>query len=194
MVQYSSLCLVAPVRNGGSCARRRSRCAFGLGLSLILVATAGCINLPHALPKTFTRPVGLFPENALITQRGILTALGKQYTMNGYVALDETGDMRLILTELFGQVLADVLVKHDGTVHVMRSSKMLRPAWVERYVAADLKCLFGKAPAEGCPVRMVDKTHFIVGRRWYSLDLRIVEIKPGRQPAQLFEENRPATP
>src|SRR5690242_9152360 len=106
MVQYSSLCLVAPDRNGGSCARRRLRCAFGLGLLLMLVSAAGCINLPHALPNTFTRPEGLFPENGLIVQRGILTALGKQYTMNGYVALDDTGDMRLILTELFGQVLA----------------------------------------------------------------------------------------
>jgi hypothetical protein len=32
--------------------------------------------------------------------------------------------------------------------------------------------------------------HFIVKRHGYSLDLRIVEVKPGAQPASLFDESK----
>ena len=39
-----------------------------------------------------------------------------------------------------------------------------RRAWVERYIAADLKCIFGDAADQDCPVRMASPTHFIVER------------------------------
>jgi hypothetical protein len=164
-------------------------------VSLCLVASlaiwlTGCINLRQPPTGAFTRPEGLFPSNAQFTQRAILTALGKQYTFNGILAVNEAGEMRLIMMQMFGNVVADVLVKGDGTVHVLRSSRMLRPKWLERYVAADMKCIFGKSSPDQCPVRMVDKDHFVIERRWYTVDLRNVETKPGLQPARLFDETR----
>ncbi len=158
--------------------------SFILLLALLLT---GCGTSP-TMPRTGRS----FPANALITQRGILTARGRQFTLNGYLSLSETGGMRLIVTENFGSVLADVLVKPDGVVHVMRSSPAFRPAWIERYVAADLKCIFGDT--EKCPGQMVSPTHFLIKHFWYSLDLQIVEIKPGVQPAEMFEDKPKAKP
>ena len=36
---------------------------------------------------------------------------------------------------------------------------------------------------------MLSPTHFLIERRWYKLDLRTVETKPGAQPAEMFEPN-----
>jgi len=33
-------------------------------------------------------------------------------------------------------------------------------------------------------------THFVIERRWYKLDLQIVETKPGPQPPELFDPAR----
>ena len=65
-------------------------------------------------------------------QRAVLTVHGRQFTLNGYLALSKTGGKRLIVTENFGGVLADVLVKPDGEVFVMRSSQLFRPEWIQR--------------------------------------------------------------
>ena len=156
---------------------------------LLAALLTGCVTSP-----TIPRTGRAFPANALITQRGILTARGRQFPLNGYLSLSETNGMRLIVTENFGSVLADVLVRRDGTVRVMRSSPAFRPAWIERYVAADLKCIFGDAPEEKCPGQMLSPTHFVIKHFWYSLDLQIVEIKPGVQPAEMFEEKPKPTP
>jgi hypothetical protein len=124
----------------------------------------------------------------------VLTARGRQFALNGYLAQSATGGRRLVITEMFGQVLADVLVKPDGKVHVMRSSRLLRPAWIERYVALDMQCIFGAAPDAAGAVRTLSATHFVVQRRWYQLDLQIVETKPGPQAPELFDETRGAKP
>ncbi len=155
---------------------------------LPLLLVAGCATRLPELPRTGRT----FPPNALITQRAVLTVLGRQFTMNGYTSLSETGGMRLIITENFGSVLADVLVRRDGSVQVMRSSQAFRESWIRRYIAADLQCIFGDAPEPGCPGTMISPTHFVIERRWYKLDLRIVETKPGPQPAAMFEA--PAQP
>lgn len=147
---------------------------------LAIALLAGCAAPPRSLP--LPRPQ-IFP--ALITQRGVLTVMGREFTLNGYLATSTAGAKRLIVTENFGGVLADVLVKPDGAVRVMRSSRAFKAAWIRDYVAADIQCLFGGA--EG-PVRRLSPTHFIIERRWYKLDLQIVGIKPGRQPAKMFEE------
>jgi hypothetical protein len=102
--------------------------------------------------------------------------------------------MRLLVTENLGNVLADVLVQRDGTVRVIRSSAALREKWIERHVAADLQCLFGNASAADCPGVRIGPDHFVIERRWYKLDLRIVEMKPGPQPAAMFEPADPARP
>jgi hypothetical protein len=160
-------------------------------LMLMVLLGVGCGTTPKV---PFHRPATPFPPEALVTQRGVLTARGKQFTLNGYTSLSEKGGMRLIVMENFGSVLADVLVKPDGSVHVMRSSAAFRPAWIERYMAADLKCIFGDTPESTCPGQMISPTHFVIKRFWYSLDLQIVDVKPGPQPAAMFEMPLKNTP
>jgi hypothetical protein len=158
---------------------------------LLAWIAAGCVAPPPP-PISAPRLMASIPTDALVTQRAVLTARGRQFALNGYLAQSATGGRRLIITEMFGQVMADVLVKPDGTVHVMRSSRIFRPAWIERYVAADMQCVFGGAPDTGCPVRRLSATHFVVERSWYKLDLQIVDTKPGPQPPELFDEKQEA--
>lgn len=137
------------------------------------------------------------PVDALVTQRVVLKARGREYALNGYAALSATGARRLIVTQAFGQVVADVLVKSDGSVQVVRSSPMMRPEWIQRYVAADLLCLFGGGSSvvtTGCPLRKLGEDHFLIERRWYTLDVRIVETKAGPQPPEMFLVKTGATP
>jgi hypothetical protein len=158
---------------------------------LLVGLLAGCAS-PPARPPAFEVPrTTLFPASALITQRAVLKVRGREFALNGYLALNDSRDMRLVVTALFGQVLADVLVKQDGRIRVMQSSGMLRPAWIERYVAADVQCIFGGSPPADCPARMLSSSHFVVTRRWYTLDVRIVQNQPGPQRPELFDENRP---
>jgi hypothetical protein len=169
--------------NGG----RFNACVFWL---LALVMAVGCATPPPP-PASAPRPRPSIPADGLVTQRAVLTARGRQFALNGYLALSAAGGKRLIVTQSFGQVLADVLIKPNGSVRVVRSSPMLRPEWIRRYVAADLECLFGDAPGTPCPVRALSTNHFLIERRWYKLDLQIVETKPGPQTPELFDETRP---
>jgi hypothetical protein len=144
---------------------------------------AGCATPPRS---QIPRPANPFPADALITQRGVLTVRGRQFTLNGYLASSTTGGKRLIITENFGSVLADVLVQPDGAVRVMRASRTFKPEWIRRYIAADVECIFGTTPTPDCPGQMLSPAHFLIERRWYKLDLQIVEIKPGPQAAEMF--------
>ncbi|HEY2330173.1 MAG TPA: hypothetical protein VGI63_10225 [Verrucomicrobiae bacterium] len=155
---------------------------------MLALLAAGCATSQPSLQNNFPTAAKLFPPEALVTQRGVLTVRGRQFTLNGYVAKSAARGLRLIITENFGGVLADVLVKPDGKVFVLQSKPPFRPAWVENYIAADLKCIFGDGPETNCPVQMFGPVHFIVTRRWYQLDLQTVEIKPGAQPAAMFGE------
>jgi hypothetical protein len=159
---------------------------------LLMCFAAGCIA--PVPPANVQHRAGLFASDGFVTQRAVLTARGRQFALNGYLAQSAIGGQRLIITETFGHVLADVLVKRDRTVHVMRSSKLMRPAWIRHYVAADMQCIFGGAPDTACPVQMLSATHFVIERRWYKLDLQIVEIKPGPQPQELFDDTRTEIP
>ena len=161
---------------------------------LLALLAAGCGTPQHSPPQNLPHPAHLFPPDALVTQRGVLTVRGRQFPLNGYVAKSETRGLRLILTETFGGVLADVLVNPEGKVFVLKSKPPFRPAWVKRYIAADLKCLFGDATETNCPVHLLSPTHFVVERRWYKLELRTVETKPGAQPAELFDVTRGGNP
>jgi hypothetical protein len=154
---------------------------------MVLLAAAGCATPP----KTSFRPAATpFPPDALITQRGVLTVLGQQFTLNGYLALNADGGKRLVVTENFGGVLADLLITSDGTAHVMRSSRAFKPKWIQRYLAADVQCLTGGTTSEECPGEMMTPTHYLVQRRWYKLDLQTVNVKPGPQPATMFDASR----
>jgi len=156
-------------------------------LLMALLGAAGCA----APPKTSFRPTATpFPPDALITQRGVLTVLGRQFTLNGYLALSSTGGKRLVVTETFGGVLADLLITPEGTAHVMRSSRAFKPEWIRRYLAADVQCLTGGTTSEECPGEMITPTHYLVQRRWYKLDLQTVNVKPGAQPATMFDASR----
>jgi hypothetical protein len=155
---------------------------------LLTLLSAGCVTPPPPPAKDISSgAVNRFTPEALVTQRGVLTVRGRQFTLNGYVASSATRGLRLVVTENLGGVLADVLVKPDGTVFVLKSNPPFRPAWVRNYIAADLKCIFGNAAETNCPVQFKSPTHFVVERRWYKLDLRTVEIKPGVQPAGMFD-------
>ena len=163
-------------------------------LSLLLLALclgAGCGTTPR---RQLQRPPDSFLADALITQRAVLTVLGRQFTLNGYLASSATNGQRLIITENFGNVLADVLVKPDGKTYVMRSSQAFKPKWISRYVAADLRCIFGQALETDCPGQSIAPNHYLIKRRWYKLDLQIVETKPGPQPAEMFDATKAETP
>ena len=164
-------------------------------LNLLLLALAlltGCATTPRA---QIQRAPNSFPADALITQRGLLTFFGgKQFTLNGYLASSPTNGQRLIVTENFGSVLADVLVKPDGKVYVMRSSRAFKHKWIERYIAADVQCLFGNSQQADCPGQMLGPNHFLIKRRWYKLDLHIVETKPGLQPPEMFDITKAEKP
>jgi hypothetical protein len=154
-------------------------------LPLILLFAVGCASVPkNAAP----RPANLFPADAFQTQRAVLTAFGKQFTFNGYLALSSTGGKRLVIMENFGNVLADVLVKPDGKVFVMRANKIFTTKRIRQFVAADLETIFGDQQTTKWPVQTLGENHFLLQRRWYSLDLRIVETRLGPQPSTLFDE------
>lgn len=160
-------------------------------LLLALTLLTGCATSPHT---QIHRAPNSFPSDALITQRGVLTVLGRQFTLNGYLASSATNGQRLVITENFGGVLADVLVKPDGKAYAMKSSRAFKPKWIERYIAADLRCLFGSAEQTDCPGQMLGPNHFLIERRWYKLDLHIVETKPGLQPPEMFDITKAEKP
>ena len=157
---------------------------------MILVLFMGCSSANRSLQHTNPIPAELFPADALITQRAVLTARGRQFSLNGYVAKSQSHGLRLIMTENFGGVLAELVVNPGGQVFVMQAKPPFRREWVERYIAADLKCIFGQTSGADCPVTAKGHKHFIVERRWYKLDLWTVEIKPGPQPAEMFDVSR----
>ncbi len=158
-------------------------------LPLLLIFAAGCAA--SSPPENHSaRPANLFPANGFVTQRAVFNARGAQFVFNGYLALSETGGKRLVVTESFGHVIADVLVKPDGEIFVMQSSQFFSPDYIRYGVAADLECVFGGATNGNCPVKILNPKHFMVKRNFYSLDLRIVDVKTGVQSADLFDESK----
>jgi hypothetical protein len=158
---------------------------------MLLLLAAGCVTTP---PENLPRAANLFSVDALLIQRAVLTVRGRQFTLNGYLALSKNGGQRLIVTENFGTVLADVLVRPDGKIFVMRSSQLFRPKWIQDYVVADMECVFGGAPQKKCPEKMLSPTHFLIQHRGYTLDLQIVETKTGPQSPELFDETKRGLP
>jgi hypothetical protein len=161
-------------------------------LFLVLLLAAGCASTPP--PNNLPRVVNSFPADAMMIQRAVLTVHGRQFTLNGYLALSKSGGQRLIITENFGAVLADVLVKPDGKIFVMRSSPLFRREWIERFVVADLECIFGDSPQKSCSEKILSPTHFVIEHRGYTLDLQIVETKTGAQSPELFDETKRGSP
>jgi hypothetical protein len=153
---------------------------------------AGCVSAPS--PAKLPHGTITQPAEGMLLQRAVLTIHGREFSLNGYVVRSETQGLRLIMTENFGGVLADVLVKPDGKIFVMQAKAPFRPAWIEKYIAADLKCIFGMSTDADCPVQMVSATHFVVDRRQYKLDLRTIEARPRPQPPELFDETRRSKP
>jgi hypothetical protein len=170
----------------------RFRFTLSASVPLLALLIAGCAtSKPENKAAVSERN---FPANAFMTHRAIFTARGQQFALTGYLALSETGGKRLIISQMLGQTMADLLVKPDGTVQVMQSSPAFKSEWIRRYVAADLECIFGKAPRKHCPVQMLDPNHFVIKHFWYKLDLRIVEMRTGPLPQSLFEPKQAKKP
>ena len=163
--------------------------------SLLVLLAAGCATRPPSPAAVqVPRQTWAFPPDAQITQRAIFTALGRQYTWNGFLARSEQGGLRLLITTDFGQEVADVLVKPDGQVFVMNPGRMLHPAWIRKYVARDLTSIFGNNQQPDPAVRMIDQNHFVIRRRWYSLDLRVIQVSPGPQSPKRFDSSHRDAP
>lgn len=157
-----------------------------LFIFLLALLPAGCATPRFVFVEPIPHPAKLFPAEALITQRAVLTVHGRQFTLNGYVAKSATRGLRLIVTETFGGVLADVLVKPDGEVLVLKASPPFRPAWAKYFIAADLKSIFDDHATIDGTLRALSDTHFVIERGGYQLDLRTVAVQPGVQPAERF--------
>lgn len=166
--------------------RFASRALLALSLSVASLGV-GCATTPRT---TSPHEPPSLPADAFVTQRGVLTIRSRQFALNGYLALSRAEGKRLIVTQSFGQVLADLLVKADGSVHVMRSNTLFPDKWIRRYVAVDLQLLTGETQEMNRPVHWRSGTHFVIERGQYRLELDTVEIKPGPQPAELFDATR----
>jgi hypothetical protein len=156
-------------------------------LPLLLLLGAGCTT---AQKDAAERIANLPPTDGFQTHRAVFTALGKQYTFNGYLATSRTGGKRLLITENFGMVFADVLIKPDGKIYVMQANKIFTPRRIQRYVARDLETLFDNHICQSTPVKVLGPGHLFLKRSFYSLDLRIVATKTGEQPAEMFDETK----
>jgi hypothetical protein len=154
---------------------------------LLLLLVAGCASTPPP-EHPFTRQANLFPTDGVLVQRVLFTARARQFPLNGYLALSAAGGKHLVVTENFGNVMAELLIKPDGKVFVLRSSRMFPEKYIRRLMAEDVKCVFGGTPMLDCPVTMPETNHFVLDRGGYKLDIRIVETKTGMQPASMFEE------
>lgn len=156
-------------------------------LAGMLMFICGCAS-EH--PKISVNPAGNFPAEAFITQRAVFGAGAKQFPLNGYLALSATRGKRLIVTGPFDAVMADVLVKPDGAISVLQTSRMFSARSIRYGVASDLQNIFGGAPLLPTPVLTAGANHFIINHGRYVLDLRVVEIKPGIQPDAMFDETK----
>lgn len=154
-------------------------------LPLCLLLAAGCATAPKEVAP---RPAPVAVDG-FQTHRAVFTALGKQYTFNGYLATSQTGAKRLLITENFGMVFADLIIKPDGKIFVMQSNKVFTPRRIRKYVAADLEAMFGNQSGPA-PITQLSENHFVLKRRFYTLDLRILNTKPGPQPAEMFDETK----
>lgn len=158
-----------------------------LEILLLSCVLAGCASHPVA-PPPLVDSRAFFPGEGLITQRVLFTAGGEQYPLNGYLALSETRGKRLVLMDSLGIVVADVLMKPDGQVLVMKSSRMFSARHIRRYMAADVQCVFGGRTMLDCPVSSPAPNEYVIDRGHYQLDMRILQVKPGPQPDTMFDE------
>ena len=156
-------------------------------LAGVLMFICGCAGAP---PKVSVNPAGNFPAEAFVTQRAVFSAGTKQFPLNGYLALSATRGKRLIVTGPFDAVMADLLVKPDGTISVLQTSRMFSARSIRYGVASDLQNIFGGAPLLPTPVLTAGTNHFIINHGRYVLDLRVVEIKAGVQPDTMFDETK----
>lgn len=153
-------------------------------VTLALTFITGCAST-HA--QVTAAAASHFPGDAFMTHRAVLSFPGhREFALTGYLAISQARGLRLVISEQFGGELADLLVKPDGSLHLIKAGPMLKEEWIEKYVAADLKCIFGRSE-KNCPVKIMSPNHFVVKRHIYRLDLRIVETRPGPQPDKLFE-------
>src|SRR5579859_1738361 len=157
-----------------------------LKLLLLSCVLGGCASHP-VVPPPLVESRAFFPGEAFITQRVVFTAHGEQYPLNGYLALSETRGKRLVLMDAFG-IVADVLIKPDGQVFVMKSSRIFSARCIRQFMSADVQCVFGGRTTLDCPVSSPAPNEYVIDRGRYQLDMRILQVKPGQQPDTMFDQ------
>ena len=97
----------------------------------------------------------LFPPQYRAIQRAIVTAGGKQFTCDGLLQVSPAGGHHLAIVSSFG-VVTDLRVKANGDCELLKVTPLFREDWSRRFVARDLRRLFG-APANLLPAgRLAD--------------------------------------
>jgi hypothetical protein len=182
-----------------------------------------------------------------MTQRAILKIGGTDLAMDGRLAVNGSGAVRLVAVGTLGQILFDVLVEPGGAARLLRVGPAFREDWVRSFAGRDARTVFQAPPAQALrfgavrdpapasvlwreeapgeaglryliapysPVpwvrfeevragQCVYRASVVEVRRFanldralpsrvrieavdYELDLRIVDLKPGAPPEQLF--------
>ncbi len=171
-------------------------------ITLLAAWATGCATRNHfATPAIFpddgsNRPAflraeqtikNLFPPQYRATQRAIVTAGGKQFTCDGLLQVSPANGHHLAIVSSFG-VVTDLRVKANGDCELLKVTPLFREDWSRRFVARDLRWLFG-APANLQPAGRLadgsvvlqtdpDSTGVIAryifsadGAHWHELDL-----------------------
>jgi len=152
---------------------------LSLCVSVASVVSQGCLTVQSPHPDVIqeigssghvasSRAVGslamLYPEQARMTHRAILTVRGRQFAFDGYVA--KAGDnLRLVATGAVG-LIGELKWSRNGGAEIIRNGPFFRPAWSKDYMARDLALLL--AP----PVKTLTTGWLSDGRivLWQAID------------------------
>jgi hypothetical protein len=176
---------------------------WSLLAALLAVAAGGCATRNHFADSALMPDDGrqseavqraqhtlaqLFPARYHATQRAIITAVGKQFTCDGLLAVAPDQGYHLALASSFGTV-TDLRVTPAGRTELLKVTPLFRADWSRDYVARDLRCLFvpparlepagrfadGRLVLRAATDRADVDAEYVFsadGSRWQELDLR----------------------
>jgi hypothetical protein len=80
-----------------------------------------------------------------MVHRVVMTAGGRQFVMDGHLAVRADGSMRLVAMGQLG-VIAEVSISAEGEIDVGQTHRRFPKRWARRYIARDMRLLFGTPP------------------------------------------------